>query len=269
MSTKALSALLLSLGTLALAGCSVDESLSPVSTAPTGTALVDAGPDAPAPLPEAGPWKRSILTRNPIGGPSGNLLIDGDFEHSTVGQPGPQTGWRAFSADGSALLPVKTETGGLCRTGLRCAVLEPKSLQLLRGTAARDTGVIASIWARLPPGSTSCKAVSPILIRMDDFATFTKLAGDKAPDAAGDCHYGARIPEKTDALGIYIENTLETGTFALLDSAVLAPDDGTVQPKAAEFWPPPPDLAERLLTVREAIARSAPPPRKLPVAATP
>ena len=251
---------------LAGLGCSYEEKVSPVPLAAT----VDAGPDAPDPGPiDAGPWKRSILTRNPIGGPAGNLLADGDFEHSTVGSPGAQTGWRAFSGDGSALREVKTETGGLCRSGLRCAVVEPKTLQLLRGTAARDTGIVASIWAKLPVGAVNCKAVSVVLIRMDDFAAHTKLTADKVPDEQGNCHYDARISEKTDAVGLYVENTLAEGTFALLDSALIAPDDGTIHPKAAEFWVTPPDVAQRLDAMRETLRRSAPPPRKVPVPLSP
>jgi hypothetical protein len=241
-----------------LLGCGVDERVAPLTSAPP----VDAGSDAPDPLPEVGPWKRSVLHRNPVGGPSGNLLLDGDFESSTLSYVGAQTAWRVFSGNGSAALEAKTETGGLCRSGLRCAVLAPNTLHLIRGTAARDAGNVASIWAKLPAGSLSCKVVKPILIRIDDFTAHTILSGDKAPDEEGYCQYSTRISEKADALGIYLENTLEPGTVALLDGAFLGADDGTIHPYAAEFWAPPPELAARLEAVRETMKRSALPPRR-------
>lgn len=260
---QSLLAKVLLLAALPLSGCSVDETLNPV---PTAAPVVDAGVDAPEPPPpppDAGPWKRSIITRSPFGGPSGNLLADGDYEFSTAGGPGAQLGWRGFSSNGSGLADVKTETGGLCRSGLRCAVFEPKTLHFLLGTAAAGTGNVASVWAKLPAGSP-CKAVVAALVRNDDFVVLTKLGSDKEPDAEGYCHYTVRIAEKSEAIGIYLENSLKTGTHALVDNAVIAPDDGTIHPKSAEHWAPPAELVERLAAIRETIRRSTPPPRRAP-----
>ncbi|MFO0760497.1 MAG: hypothetical protein U0359_28715 [Byssovorax sp.] len=267
MSARLSSVLGLALLAALAAGCDDDEVLNPV---PPAASPSDAGPDAPPPPPpDAGPWKRAILLRNPIGGPSGNLLVDGDAEHSTQYSPGAQVGWRAFSSDGTGELELENETGGLCRSGLRCAIFEPKTLHLIRGTAARATGNVASIWAKMPPGSTTCKAVQPILILIDTSTAIAPLTGDKTPDADGQCHYTLRVGQRSDALGIYLQNSLKPGTTALLDSAFLGPDDGTIQPYAAEFWAPPPEIAARVQAVVEAARRSSAPPRRLPIQASP
>ena len=68
------------------------------------------------------PRIRTVETRNPWGGALGNLFVDGDFEFSVVLQgSSPQAGWFAFSNNGQGY--VRGETGGLCKSGMRCAVM--------------------------------------------------------------------------------------------------------------------------------------------------
>jgi hypothetical protein len=238
---KIVTALLLS---SVLAACGgTEEKLSP---APIEDAGADAAP--PPPAPDAGTVKRAVFDRNPFGGRAGNLLADGDFELSTVPHAGAQLGWRAFSSDGSGLVDLATETGGLCHSGLRCAVLPSSTLLLLRGTSANGKGNVASGWAKVPEGS-SCSVIRPILINCDSFAVGKVLVAKKK-DAEGWCHYAVATTEQDQATCVYVDNTLPAGKTALLDAFVLAPDDGTLQPLEAEFWAPDAETAARLDRIR-------------------
>jgi hypothetical protein len=80
----------LALGAMALAACDSEHGLQP---APRGDEVVD---DRPDPSPAAAPvaLERRMLMRSPMGGPPGDLLVDGDFEFSvTVAGHSFQTGW--------------------------------------------------------------------------------------------------------------------------------------------------------------------------------
>lgn len=236
-----------------LAGCGgLEEGVNPLATT---TAEPDAGTTPPPPPPTPEPRKRTVMTRNPFAGPAGNLLADGDFELSTESQGGGQVGFRAFSGNGAGVRTTKTETGGLCRSGLRCAVFEPDTLFLLRGAAAKDKGNVASVWARVP-AEASCDVVNPMLITCDTFAVNKKLTADEAPGPDGWCQYSALIPERTSALCLYLQNSLEKGEVALVDSAVLAPDDGTVSAKSASMWVPSEEVVARLDAMRETLRKT-------------
>ena len=168
---------------LAVAGCNSGEALSPVPQA-----IVDAGADAAADAgvdaspPDAGTVKRTVMTRSPFGGPAGNLLVDGDFEMSTVPQAGAQLGWRAFALDGKTPVNINTETGGLCRSGLRCAVVDPTMQILIRGaSAAQGKGNMASGWAKVPSGAY-CKVIRPLTV---DCGTDDREQGYARGNAAG------------------------------------------------------------------------------------
>lgn len=237
----------LTLAALLTAGCGADERLAPVAV--DAGAPKDAGDDAaPPPVPDAGTVKRTVMERNPFGGPAGNQLADGDFEFSTLSYAGAQTGWRAFTGDGSTPLVLATETGGLCRSGLRCAVLPSSTVLLIRGTSANGKANLASAWAKVPAGAT-CSMVRPILITCDTFAIGKQLLAKKA-DAEGWCHYTAAINQSDLATCIYVDNTLPKDTTALLDNFVLGPDDGTV-PLEAEFWVPDAETSARLAAIRD------------------
>lgn len=220
----------------------------------------DGGPPNPAPLPSGagaggsipavvpGPQARRLEERNPWGGPPGNLLVDGDFEHS-ISFEYPEylessLGWVAFA---SSQVGFRGETGGLCKSGIRCAVMLPEVVLFGRGTAAAaGRAMVASAWAK-PPPTRRCDVVG---VRVIDCA-FTGL-GTKVPpvsmdaDADGWCQYRGPAPGRDTAACMYIDNTLARGEQALLDAVVLAPDDGTVAPRSLETMSP---------AMRERIAR--------------
>ena len=254
--TNTLSALILG---AALAGCaSSQEQVSPLDSPDPldAGAPVDAGPDAAPPKVDAGTLKRTVMTRSPFGGAPGNHLIDGDFELSTVPHAGAQLGWTAYSDTGNGEVDLRTETGGLCRSGLRCAVFEPKTVLFIRGASARGKGNIASAWAKLPEG-VACAKVRPILVTCDTLDVGKQLAAS-AKDADGWCQYTAAIGKADLATCVYVENTLATGATALLDAFVLGPDDGTVQPLSSEAWAPEASTVATLQSLRETMIRSMP-----------
>src|SRR5690606_37838607 len=112
-----------------------DETLNPLGAQPTSTATTDPSEGG---APPEGPHVRDVVIRNPFGGPSDNLLADGDFELSIVpeGNSG-QYGWIAFKQSG-AEQPLLAETGGLCKSGLRCGRLPKRSIVFGRGTSAAN-----------------------------------------------------------------------------------------------------------------------------------
>jgi hypothetical protein len=251
---------------LGLFGCSTDEQLAPAPTAPV--AILDAGPDAPddagpdadasaPPTVDAGTARRTVMTRSPFGGPVANHFADGDFELSTSGGTG-QYGSRAFGVgNGGTEVGFAVETGGLCRSGLRCAVFAPKTAFLLRGAAAAlGKGNVASLWAKIPQGK-SCATVTGSMVTCDTLVIGHALkATTPQPDAAGWCSYSSRLAPSPSALCLYIQNKLGSDETALLDSAVMGPDDGTVLPQAAEFFVPTAELVEELAAVRDTIQRT-------------
>jgi hypothetical protein len=247
-------AVLAALACGALVACTDVELHSP---APASTAPTDAGSDAAPPLTVT-PWvKRTVETRSPYGGPAGNLLADGDFEFSTVAQQGAQLGWRAYTSDGKTSLNILTETGGLCRSGLRCALFQPGMILFLRGTAANGQGNVASLYGKMPAGA-KCFDVRPILVDCDSLAVHEILNTTVAPGADGWCPYTATIAADPSALCIYIDNTLTGSVYALLDNAEIGPDNGTVYPESASFWVPDAALTSRLASLRAQIQSTMP-----------
>ena len=90
-----MSARLIAIVALVLGAASACGDEGPPNPAPydDGSGAGDSGgtPFEPPPKREL---KRTIEMRNPLGGPPGNLLVDGDFEFSIDFEgTGPQSGW--------------------------------------------------------------------------------------------------------------------------------------------------------------------------------
>jgi hypothetical protein len=250
------------------AGCDLDERLAPLDTGSGGATTTSSatGGGGTAPV-DAGPVKRTVSVRSPWGGPNGNLLVDGDFELSIVVEGmGGQSGWYALSNQGAPRY-LRGETGGLCRTGLRCGVLEPGAFLLGRGTAANGTGMIASMWVMPPPGK-GCEVASAYAIRcsFDGNATDLLAVGEE-PDTTGWCQYRTGVTEGERAMCLIVENTLAEGETALIDSVTLTPDDGTAPLHA--MVPLSGERAVRAARASESVRRRLPlgPPPRLPVGA--
>lgn len=233
-----------------LAGCSDETRVNPapVRSAPADASIppTDAGVDVAAEasvVPEAGPRKREILHRNPFGSPqaASNLMFDGDFEWSGMGSGM----WAGFSNQGEVDLVL--ETGGLCRSGLRCVALDRSYDLYGYGTRASHSAAKASMWARVP--GSDCGVVSAYVTSLMSIviSTFTPqlLAETEAPDATGWCRYSVVLPQKDDGVGLYITATVEEGETVIVDEVVIASADG-LSPLKLDPKPMPEDVRGRM-----------------------
>lgn len=223
-------AFMLSLAATCVSACADSTSVNPVPTPSTDAAPPDAttAPDAPseASAPEAGPRRREVMNRSPFGrlDVTDNLLIDGDMELS--GGAG-QTPWVAIGAEGQTSLLV--ETGGRCRSGLRCLVLNDRVDALLgSGVAAGEQSLEFSMWAKVP--AMDCGVITVYLFKlMTKYITgFHQVhPASDVPDADGWCRYHALRGKMDESVGVYIEAELTAFQRVLVDDAVLRPADGS------------------------------------------
>jgi hypothetical protein len=242
-----------------LAGCRSDGTLAPAPR-PEGSAGVTTGGAEPTPPSGTSGLvpRRTVGTRVPWGGPPGNLLVDGDFEHSIVPEgQGGQLGWFAFTTTNLADAYLRGETGGVCKSGLRCAVLAPGTFLYGRGTSDKDVGLLAGIWAK-PPAERPCRVVHPYLVQCN--ATVI-TGGDLAPvaaepDADGWCEYRGAAAPITASMCMVVEAQLLPGETALVDAATLLPSDGKAPLPA--LGPLGSDRAARLAAVAARIRARLP-----------
>lgn len=187
--------------------------------------------------------RRTVGVRSPFGAHPGNLLLDGDFEFSAVSGAN-LPGWMPIRWSSGGIVDLELETGGLCRSGMRCAIAERGVAFLGWGTAARGFGMAASIWAKVPAGR-ACDVVEPVVTQCW-YVTGTQLLPVVAePDADGWCRYEARLYPQETAACMYVETTLESGELALLDEAVIVPSTGAA-PMSANRAPLRPDQRQRI-----------------------
>lgn len=192
------------------------------------------------PRPPAGSRRRTTELRSPVGSAVNNFLVDGDFTFTaTIEGSTAQSGWLVFGAQGQDYLRI--ETGGLCRTGLRCGVLESRTILFGRGASSRDRGMVASIYMKPPQGEGCAFGVTAHTIDcgFDDlsapFSPASEMPGDD-----GWCRYESRVPENDRGTCFYVDAENFSGR-ALIDEARLVPDDGTAPSQAksiAEPWQP-------------------------------
>ncbi len=240
--------LFLALSLLGTAACSSEEKVDPIApptdgdTSSSSSTGAGGGPTA----------KRQVFERNPLGGPPGNLLADGDFERSIVPEyyVGGQYGWLAFSQAGAQSALVG-ETGGLCKSGLRCARVAKNAVLFGRGAAAPDEMPHrASIWLKpledfAPSGAESpCDFATGYVIECDSFDIAKELVSPDAPDADGWCEHKAEVPGSKVGYCVYLETSVDT----LADAASLLPAPDLVMTRSR--FQAPDDLAARLAAAR-------------------
>lgn len=221
-------------GCVLLAACDQDMDVNPAPVPATSTDAA-AVPDAAADVAqddsgevqpvEAGPLRRTVMQRSPFGGleHTDNLLIDGEMEMSAGAG---QTPWLGLSFGGQAELVV--ETGGRCRSGLRCLVLNQQVDSVLGyGVAAGDKPLEFWMWAKVP--GNDCNVLTVYLFpRMTMYISmFHQVQAEKAePNADGWCRYHALRNPMDESTGVYVEASLLPNQRVILDEAVLRPADG-------------------------------------------
>lgn len=197
---------------------------------------------------------RTVETRNPFGVPAHNLMADGDFELSTSAGDGGQYGWRSFGSDGQSSL--LTETGGLCRTGLRCGVLRAGSVLYGTATAAPGgAGHQLTVHTKPKDPAVGCKSVmSAYILYCSAFNPLEVLDTDEEPDADGWCRHSIDFPPGNRAPCLY----LEANQDALIDSAVLLPVGGSAKTTAKSGFVADQALLGRIQQVQKWIRDSTP-----------
>lgn len=245
-------AVLLCAALAALAGCDSRETVAPV---PLPAATTEPTPDA-GPGPTGVPPKRTILLRSPVGAPPNNLLLDGDFELS-ISSGGGQYAWRMFNSSGTAELPLVAETGGLCRSGLACVKFQKGQILFGRGTGAPGgKSHVMSLYARMPEG-VACNEVTLIALDCDTFGPY-KTAHPEPDLDGGWCHYTGTFGPAKGAVCLYVTTSLDAGQVAILDAAVLAPNDGTVPLVATPDEPLDAETLATMARARDLVRRTRP-----------
>jgi len=198
---------------------------------------------------------RRVEVRNPLGTPADNLLADGDFELSIVpGGAGVQYPWFAIKGNGFAELAA--ETGGICRTGLRCGVLVDNLIMLGSGTSAGDgIGMEAAVWVK-PEQDQGCDVMDAYVLTCSDFNVVAELEPDESPDPAGWCRYSTLVPAQNDSVCFYFDTeSMSSGQTALVDSATLLPTTASSYKNYSKLAPSQALLA-RLAWVHDLIRRT-------------
>lgn len=233
-------ALLFGLSALGLA-CRVEERVDPAPRSAPSTGATSASSTGGTGGGDA--VVRTVTTKSPWGGPAQNLLADGDFELSISfdGHEGANA-WYAFDTAKDTTKYLRGETGGLCRTGLRCAVLEANTALFGRGTGGPGgAGVDVSVWAKLPIGK-ACDVLTVSLLDCDQaiFAVKVKPVS-LLPGEDGWCGYEASVAKAATKRCLYVDSKLAPGESALLDSAAVVAKPA---PMMAEVHEPLPAEAQ-------------------------
>ena len=188
-------------------------------------------PGAPTVIARVTP-KRTIEQRNPFGNTaeSKNLMIDGDFE--LTGRM-DQMPWVAFGAGGSGTgqtgqQTLNFETGGRCRSGVRCGLLKAGDAVVGFASSPRIERIKVSLWAK--PLDGVCGHVQARMIDLDDQAGGSgeqlPSARDRpdAPDESGWCHFEGIAPNMAwGAPVLYVEIDKKATADVLIDDAVALP----------------------------------------------
>jgi hypothetical protein len=199
-------------GVVALAiGCGgTGDAPSPAWTAATAT------PQLVPPPP-----KRVVEQRNPFGNtpPETNLVADGDFE--LTGRQ-DQMPWLAFSDSGQKTLAF--ETGGRCRSGVRCASLGRGDQMIGWLASPRDGTMAVSIWVK--PKSSVCADAEVRVLDLDAQNDGVALA-PTSPDAdaaSGWCHLTGTAPNFANrAAVVYVTVRSGVSTTIVVDDVFATP----------------------------------------------
>jgi hypothetical protein len=241
-------------------GCGDDETLLRPLDGGTPPA-VEAGADAKPPPVDAGPPVRTVETRNPFGNTAvaKNLMVDGDFE-LTSGDG--QFGWRAIGSAGAATL--LRETGGLCRSGVTCAILTSDADLLGMAAAPKDQSMDITVWSKPPEADCGLTTVSVISCTTLFVSAVATVPPEKSePDATGWCRHHAVAPPMTEGPCLFVESLLADGRI-LVDDVSIVPASGGSAGALAATVPSADQLGRMQRAVRTVIeqrrlGRAAPP----------
>ena len=201
---------------VALAACG-DEAVNPVQLAGSGGSTTASGAGGAGGAPVV---KRRVEQRNPFGNvaASDNLLWDGDFEWRATFAS--QYGWYASPSPQFYQLGLPPlEMGARCKSGIKCARLDPDWVILGLGVASQHS-LNVSVWAK--PEDGMCNAVLVILLSQSNSEPAVEVPSERdAPAADGWCHYALLVPERDSATYLFVQNG-SSGQL-IVDDAVITP----------------------------------------------
>lgn len=179
----------------------------------------------PSPLPPgttAPRPRRTVERRHPFGNTStpDNLMMDGDFEWT--GRQG-QMPWIAFAARRQATLQI--ETGGRCRSGLRCARLEPGSALIGWIASPRTEPIHVSVWVK--PSHGDCGQLTAAVFDLENQGDAKRgaLTADPTPSNQGWCRLRGTAPNFAGAAPVlWLELAPGAPGTLLVDDAVASPE---------------------------------------------
>ena len=188
---------------LFLVGCSNDQSAQP----PTPPLTTEAGVPAPAAA------TRTVGHRSPFGDAfqADNLMVDGDFELTGRNDQAP---WFLFDNNGQATLNY--ETGGHCRSGIRCAIMTKGDA--LIGFMASPMNEDFEIRAYVKPDSGRCLDAEVYAFDV----TSNAVSASAAPTTSnvsddGWCFFDGKAPALIYAApALYIATTPNTKSKTLI-----------------------------------------------------
>jgi hypothetical protein len=166
------------------------------------------------------PFKRSVEQRNPFGNTPAetNLVADGDFE--LTGRQ-DQMPWLAFNDKGQKTLDF--DTGGHCRSGVRCVSLGAGDQMIGWLASPREGGIEVSLWAK--PKSKLCGDVEMRVLDLDTQTDGVAIA-PTAPgvDRDGWCHLTGTAPNLANrAAVVYVAVKSGVSTTMLVDDVFAKP----------------------------------------------
>ncbi len=175
-------------------------------------------PDAAIPPPAAA--TRTVGHRSPFGDAfqANNLMVDGDFELTGRTDQAP---WIVFTNSQQTL---NYETGGHCRSGVRCAVIAPGDS--LVGYMASPAAEDAEIRAYIKPDSGHCADVQVYQIDLATNQTNgSAMSTTVQPAEDGWCFFTGKVPALTYAQpALYMQfGTKATSKTAIVDQVSVLP----------------------------------------------
>lgn len=250
---------------LFLAGCGSDEAPDTTKTAGADAGGSDAAPPPDAApdvqVVDAGPPVRTVETRPRFGTlDPDNMLLDGDFELSAP--DAMQYPWFNFTAANVAL-------GMQCRSGLRCAHLEPG--ELIYGVFVWPDGpVTAGFYAHIGGKSCDSEAVG-YLTSVQNYLGAPNptqlMATSSGPDKDGYCHYTADMSPPQDTGNgfwtlIIADHKSATAAITVDDASIKALSGSNAASLRAASGPPTAETMRIVERARENYAKRPPvPPR--------
>lgn len=192
-----------------LVACDSDKS----GTQPTPPLSSEAGVPPPASA------SRTVGHRNPFGDAlqADNLMVDGDFELTGRSDQAP---WIVFNQQQQTL---DYDTGGRCRSGVRCAVIGP--VDALVGYMASPAVSDIEIRAYAKPDDDRCADVQVFAFDVaSNNTTGSAQPATSAPDKDGWCMYVGNSPAlafEQPALYIQIAGTAKAKSVRIDQVSVL------------------------------------------------